>query len=157
MARPCKLTDEIQDKIASAIKAGNYMETAAAYAGVNKDTFYEWLKKGARSKTNNKFRRFSDAIEKALADAEVRDVLLIGKAAEKEWTAAAWRLERKFPRKWGRMERHELTGAEGGPIEVAPGIDWSKLPVEKRKQLKSLIDEARGLGQGNEGPGQIPG
>ena len=157
MARPCKLNPEIQSSIVSAIRAGNYMETAAAYAGVNKDTFYAWLKKGGRSKTSNKFKKFSDAIEKALADAEVRDVAFIARAAEKEWTAAAWRLERKFPRKWGRMERHELTGAEGGPIEVAPGIDWSKLPIEKRKQLKSLIDEARGFRQGDEGPQQIPG
>ena len=32
-----------------------------------------------------------------------------GKAAgEGSWQAAAWRLERKFPERWGRREHHEL-------------------------------------------------
>ncbi len=35
------------------------------------------------------------------------------------WQAAAWRLERKMPHKWGR---HEVTGADGGAIQVKAGI-----------------------------------
>jgi len=33
MGRPTKLTPEVQDKIVQAIRAGNFMSTAAAYAG----------------------------------------------------------------------------------------------------------------------------
>jgi len=113
--RPTKLDERTQEKIISAIKAGNYIETAAAYAGISKNTLYEWLKRGEREKQrvekSNKAKIkkseeiyviFTDAVEKALAEAEMRDVLIIGKAAEKEWQAAAWRLERKFPDRWGR-------------------------------------------------------
>lgn len=113
--RPTKLTPEVQHRIVQAIQAGNYMETAAAYAGINKSTLYLWLKRGAREKerleknsrarmrkSEAPFVEFSNAIQKALAEAEMRDVMLIGKAAAEQWQAAAWRLERKFPQRWGR-------------------------------------------------------
>lgn len=113
--RPTKLTSEVQHRIVQAIQAGNYMETAAAYAGINKSTLYLWLKRGAREKErlekNSRARmrkaeapyvKFSNAVEKALAEAEMRDVMIIGKAASEQWQAAAWRLERKFPQRWGR-------------------------------------------------------
>lgn len=118
MARPrgsAKLTKEVQDKIVSAIRLGNYMETAAAYAGINKDTLYNWLRRGQREKEKKakdeayeipryerQFVRFSDAVEKALAEAEMRDVMVIYEAAKEQWQAAAWRLERKFPDRWGK-------------------------------------------------------
>lgn len=110
-----KLTKDIQDKIVSAIRLGNYMETAAAYAGISKDTLYAWLKRGQREKEKKEkdpsyeipkyerqFVRFSDAVEKALAEAEMRDVMIIYEASKEQWQAAAWRLERKFPDRWGR-------------------------------------------------------
>lgn len=115
MGRPTKLNYGVQEKIVQAIKAGNYIETAAAYAGISKSTLYEWLKRGEREnqrvaknpryrikKSEKPYVEFSNAIEKALAEAEIRDVAIIGKAAEEQWQAAAWRLERKFPDKWGR-------------------------------------------------------
>lgn len=126
--RPTKLTPELQEEICKAIRAGNYIETAAAFAGISKNTLYEWMKRGAREKerlaknprakvkkSEAPFVEFSDAVEKALAAAEVRDVMLIGKAAETQWQAAAWRLERKFPERWGRKER----------LEVAAEVDIS--------------------------------
>ena len=115
MARPTKLNKVVESKIISAIRAGNYIETAAAYAGINKSTLYDWLKRGEREKQRvqktpggrirkkeTPFVEFSNAVEKALAEAEVRDVAIIAKAAEDQWQAAAWRLERKFPDRWGK-------------------------------------------------------
>lgn len=114
--RPTKLTPEIQKTIMDALRRGSYMETAAAYAGISKNTLYDWLRRGAREKqrlANNSrarmlkderpFVEFSDAIKKAQAEAELRDLEIIRKAAEEgEWQASAWRLERKFPDKFGR-------------------------------------------------------
>ncbi len=120
MGRPSKLTPELQEKIVTAIRAGNYIETAAAYAGVSKDTLYAWLKRGGREvSAKSPYHRFSDAVEKALADAEMRDVLLIGKAAEENWQAAAWRLERKFSDRWGRKDHVRA--------EVTATVSWADL------------------------------
>lgn len=131
VGRPTKLNQGVQQKIVTAIRAGNYIETAAAYAGINKTTLYDWLKRGAREqerfRKNPKARvrkreapyvEFSNAVEKALAEAEIRDVAIIGKAAEEQWQAAAWRLERKFPKRWGRQVALEHSGKGGGGINI---------------------------------------
>ena len=100
--RPTKLTPLIQEEVCKALKAGMYMETAAAYAGIDKDTLYEWLKKGARGDGED-FIKFSDSVKRAVAEAELTDLLLIKKAAsDGTWQAAAWRLERRFRERWGR-------------------------------------------------------
>ena len=40
--RPTKLTSELQSRIVQAIQAGNYIETAAAYVGISKNTLFLW-------------------------------------------------------------------------------------------------------------------
>jgi transposase-like protein len=122
MARPTKLSPELQQRIVQALSAGAYVETAAAMAGVSKQTLYSWLKRGA-DQAQGPFREFLDAVEKAQAEAEVRDIALIAKAAQTQWQAAAWRLERKFPEKWGRKTRVEHTGEDGGPVQVSIAIN----------------------------------
>lgn len=127
--RPTKLTPELQAEMVNIIRGGNYVETACAYVGLNKSTFYDWMKRGAREldrvKKNPKARvrkdeqiyvEFSNAIKKAEAEAEARDVLTIGKAAETQWQAAAWRLERRLPKKWGRHRPQDEGDSSNRPI-----------------------------------------
>ena len=104
MGRPTKLTADIQSEIVELIKAGNYIETACAVAGLHKSTFYDWMKIADASTNKNKYTNFSDAVKKAMAWAEARDVAIIARHSEKYWQAAAWRLERKYPDKWGRQK-----------------------------------------------------
>jgi transposase len=116
--RPTRLTPELQAKLCDAIRAGNYMETAAAFAGIRKATLHNWLRRGARQ-SQGIYHAFSEAVEKALADSEARDVALIAKAAaEGQWQAAAWRLERKFPDRWGRRDRHQVEANIQGTVKV---------------------------------------
>lgn len=118
--RPTKLTPELQAKICDALRTGNYLETAAAFAGIDKTTLFDWLRRGARS-TSGIYHDFSRAVEKALADSEARDVALVSKAAaEGIWQAAAWRLERKFPERWGRRDHHRVEAALMAAVEVSP-------------------------------------
>jgi transposase len=125
-----KLTLAISDKLCSALRAGNYVDTAAAYAGVVKDTFYQWLRRGARatqaddhSKAEAPYRAFHDAVHEAIASSEIRDVALIAKAATEQWQAAAWRLERRYPDRWGKRERIEHVGKDGGSIAI--DLKWA--------------------------------
>ena len=129
-----KLTPEVQDRIVVALRAGNYQETAALYAGISAKTFYEWLNRGESDDPKEAaFRNFREAVEKAKADAEVRDVALIDKAAhDGSWQAAAWKLERKFPQKWGRVNRTEISGPEGAPVKVE---------VDARETLAAKVAE----------------
>jgi transposase len=98
-----KLTPELQEKILLHLRVGAYVETAAACVGIHKDTFYEWMKKGARGIAP--YAAFAAAVNKAVAESESRDLATILKASTQNWTAAAWRLERRFPEKYGRNDR----------------------------------------------------
>lgn len=154
--RPTKLTKSLQDEFVKVLKAGNYIETAAAYVGLHKSTVYDWLKRGAREKERvrkdgrlrvrkeeQKYVDFSDAVEKALAHAEIRDVAIIGKAAETQWQAAAWRLERKFRDRWGRSD---FKDDERLDVQLKKTKLEIQLLEEKIRQLKgeskdtSLLD-----------------
>jgi transposase len=132
-----KLTSETATAIVNAVRAGNTQETAAAYAGINKDTLYTWMRKG-RAATRGAYHQFVDQLDQALAASEVRDLALIGKAAEEQWQAAAWRLERRYPEKYGRRTRLE------GQVDVrgVPYLDIGKLTGEELEQLSGLLRKA---------------
>lgn len=97
MARPTKLTDEVQAKIVQAIVAGNYLETAAAFAGVDRKTIRIWIRDGSRQ-TKGRKRDFYEAVMQAQAESEVRAVVTL--AQSKDWKAHAFRLARRFPDRW---------------------------------------------------------
>lgn len=107
--RPTKLTPEIQKTIVELLRRGNYIETAAVFAGIDKKTFYNWMKRGNEA-TSGKYNEFFHAVEQAMAEAEIRDVANITNAAKTNWKASAWRLQHRNPRKWGKIdeEKREL-------------------------------------------------
>lgn len=136
MGRPSKLTDDTQQRILDALRLGTTQENAARYAGIGPATYYRWLEQGAQDDAPDEYREFRDAVEQARAEAEVRNVAIIADAAKRgTWQAAAWFLERSMPKAWSLTRRTELTGADGGPVEVAVDVDT----LESR--LAALIGE----------------
>jgi hypothetical protein len=110
---PSKIHDaQVRAKILSAIRAGSYIETACAFAGITRKIFYEWLKRGARA-TTGIHREFSNDVQKALAEAELLHLRNISEAAKKEWQAAAWYLERRYPDRWGRRQAVDISASDG--------------------------------------------
>lgn len=122
--RPAKLTKEATEKIIAAMRAGAYIETAAALAGIHRDSLYEWLKRGAASPASE-YGKFAQAVEKALAESELRDLTNIMAAAQTQWQASAWRLERRYPERYSLRTRVESThaGPDGGPVQVVSKIE----------------------------------
>jgi len=129
--RPRILTAAVQKRIETNIRDGAYSCQAAVAAGVSSQVFYVWMARGrdelerladnpgAEQDPNEAvFVEFLEAIEKARAEAEQARVKTIKTASKKQWQAAAWLLERQHPDRWGRRDRHEITGAKGGPVRV---------------------------------------
>jgi len=119
MGRKLKLNDELQNKICTAIRAGNYASVAAQYAGISEATFYKWMAFGEKQKSGV-YVEFREAIKKAEADAEVAAVAIIQKQAPDNWQAAAWYLERKHFDRWGKKEKHEHSGEISAQIVRIP-------------------------------------
>lgn len=135
--RPSKLTEEVQNRILRAVQSGNWLETASAYAGVDASTVRRWIAKGEADDAEEPYRSFCAAIKQARAEAEIRAVALIQKAAQDgTWQASAWYLERSHPDRWGR-KRLEITGADSQPLRVE--VDVESLDAK----LKSLLDKEK--------------
>jgi hypothetical protein len=99
VGRP-KLDPALTQRLVDLIRAGNYLEVAATAAGIHRSTLHRWMRLG-RGQKRGRFHKFLTAVQKAQAESESRDVAIIAKAASDDWKAAAWRLERKQPRRYG--------------------------------------------------------
>ncbi len=141
--RKTKLTPELLDKLEKALAAGNYVETACNYVGISHSVFYHWLNEAKKPKAKKIYLDFLDTIERARAVAEIRNVQIVQAAAQgdgnkdPDWRAATWFLERAYPRKWGRHERVELSGSEGGPINVSVDTKQALLEIIREKAPKT--------------------
>ena len=117
--RKPKLTKQLIENIGLALQNGNYVETACDYVGISTTTLYRWLQESEQEGAKPLLRELSDTIRKSRAQAEMRNVVRIQKAAEDSWQAAAWWLERSQPKKWSKQTNVELSGVGGSPINVA--------------------------------------
>lgn len=141
MPRKSKLTPELIKEAVDLVKLGNYIETVCQYLGIGETTWYRWMQEGEKAKSGIK-RDFWESIKRAEAHAEIRNVQIIQKAADKAkddpklWVAAMTFLERKFPERWGRKDKVKAdlqhTGKDGGPI---------KTENETKIKLENLSDE----------------
>lgn len=122
--RPTKLTADVRKKILTCLRAGTYLETAAAMAGIHRDTLRVWLLTGA-VKPRSIYGAFALEAEKAMASSEMRDLNIIRAAAKTQWTAAAWRLERRFPERYALRTKVDNTHAspDGGPVQHAHTVE----------------------------------
>lgn len=123
--RPSKLTPAVQQLVVDALLAGNYLHVAAGYAGVHRDTLDHWLRRGREDreagKGRSRYGRFSDAVEKAMAEAEVRLVATIAAAAPKDWRAAARILAARHPERWAERGGGTTVNVNPGG-STAPGV-----------------------------------
>lgn len=114
------------DAIVHLLGRGLYVEDAAAIAGVARSTAFDWIARGEEwigseevPENERVYLDFSVAVEKARAEAREVALGTIRKAAaDGQWQAAAWYLERTAPNRYARVERREITGADGGPITL---------------------------------------
>jgi len=143
MGRRSMLTPERSSKIVNAVKAGNYLETAAQYGGITAAGLHKWLKRGRdereriengeeANENESRYVEFVEAVENARAEAEVRAVALIQQAGQAgTWQASAWYLERSYPARWGRREKVEHSGPDGGPITLQGLADLMGVKTKK--------------------------
>ena len=178
--RPTKFNPALAEKVLQYVRSGAYIETAAAASGINKATLFRWLREGAKGK-NKALSEFNAAVEKALGEAELRDLLIIGKAATggeviadvtvtkpdgttvrdrklsvPQWQAAAWRLERKFPDRYGITRRIQAE-VEREVEALLERIKEALTDVEFAKVLAAIGVREGGPGPAGEAQGESPG
>lgn len=63
--RKTKLTPEVQEKVLDHIRRGFTLHAAAVHAGIDKTTFFYWLRRGKKEE-GNEFSHFSHSVSAAL-------------------------------------------------------------------------------------------
>ena len=102
MARPTKLTHEIQQKIGDGVSLGLTYSLAANSAGVTYQSFNSWMSKGKTEKSG-KYFEFTQYIQKCNADAAKKCLERLNEAAKAgNCTVCMWILERRFSEDFGR-------------------------------------------------------
>lgn len=197
------------ERISNMIRIGSYIEVAAAVNGIGYSTLREWVTKG-KEHPESLYGEFARALQKALSDAEIRDLASVdvhatGREAvyEREpimevvlengiplhdddgrplmrvakdaagnvltavvrdskgdpvlkraeikptWQAAAWKLERRNPNKWGRFDKPDhdrALFADELPKDVGPQKQdisedqYRKKMIETREVLRNMED-----------------
>lgn len=119
--QPTKVTPQVRAAIMDALRGGNTRTCAAEYAGISYDTF----KRHFDADTE-----FGDAVKKAEAECEVRNVAMVLKAAPTTWQAAAWWLERARRTIWARSVNIDLSNLTDDQIRTLVGGQGEEGGVE---------------------------
>ena len=143
--RRTTLTPALQERIVAAVRAGNAFGPACEAAGVSAWTGYEWVRRGRGDDpdrpTTPLYAAFADAVRQAETADELETIARLKRHGERRlledsvtvlpngttitvrrWSVPdvrpdMWRLERKYPNRWGRQRRLEIsTPAE--PVTV---------------------------------------
>ena len=131
------MTAEAEDKILQTVRLGVWPDRAAQVHGIS-----------AGSMRAHKRRKpeFATALEKAEAEAEQFFHSRILNASSRQWTAAAWMLERRWPARYAKREPEvevNIHQTQEGPKMPPPG-DFAAY-------IESLAAAAAtlGIGHGN--------
>lgn len=145
---------DVMKRLEDALVAGNTYRVACIMAGIAERTFFNWM---ARAQNSERAidRQFLQLVKNAEVQAIHRNVMVIQKAAAKNWTASAWWLERRCPEEWGRKDfvRNEHVGSGGGPVQTANtntnlNLNYIQPPMseaERREILKRTYERTFGL------------
>ena len=108
MARPSKLTNEIQPRIGDNIALGLTYSLVASAAGITYNTLNDWIKLG-RDSTSGKYFEFYQYIQKCNADGALNIIQRLNDSAKAGDTRICmWILERRFPVDFARRNYRKM-------------------------------------------------
>jgi hypothetical protein len=121
-----KLTPDIHSKLIQFFSLGAFKKHAANACGITELQLDEWLELGREGRAP--YDQLFIDIERAIADDAIRNQMIVSRAAagqptSGDWKAAAWNLERKHPKLYGRAATEAAkTGGTSG--EEKPTSPW---------------------------------
>lgn len=130
--RPTLLNPSRQATLLRAIEEGLPLKEAAEIAGISYDTLNHWTNRGQRESAPPEYRQFCQLLRRSQAVAMQVNVSAIREAAKRDWRAAAWILERRFPADFARQQQVERSGPGGKPL-TSPYDDCEVLRRIKRQ------------------------
>ena len=102
--RPEKISAQLIEALCEDIAKGYSYDQAALNNGIAASTFFRWMLKGKKTEVDPIYREFVELVEEASNFSEPEALQLIRSSAkiDRNWKAAAWFLERRFPEKYAK-------------------------------------------------------
>jgi len=129
--QPTKFTEEVKEKIIHAVSKGAPNVLACDYAGINISTMRNWrllAKEG-----NEDYVQFFIRLKEARGNSTVHWLEKIDEASAKgQWQAAAWKLERRHYKHFGRS---------ADVMELAKQMDRIEKEIKKANRNNSSDDK----------------
>ena len=137
--KPYKLLDEgVRTRLLDAVKMGSFIEHACAYAGITSKTFRNW--RDLADKEIEPYKSLFEELRLAESESILRKLNRIEKAGQEgAWTADAWYLERKYPDKFGKRDKVEISGEINKPKVI--DLNWSDGTIIDREEKKEDQEE----------------
>ena len=133
------------------VREGQTLETAARLAGIHRDTFHDWRRRGSAAaearatgaavdQAELPFLELHDVVEVARAQAQADAVLEVRAAGRAgNWQASRWFLERSFPEEWGAKSPTAVTiGASQSSLSEA--LVRGRAAREEAETRGALVD-----------------
>lgn len=105
--RPEKITPEIIKLICEDIARGFSYDRAAVNNGISASTFFRWTRKGTQPGAEQIYKTLVTEVKEASDFSEAEALQLVRSAAlvDRNWKAAAWFLERRFPESYEKKQK----------------------------------------------------
>lgn len=136
-----KLTPEIIEAAVELKLAHLPIHRIADALGICEATWHRWLAVGKQSKVGIQ-REFLEAIKRAEAEQQRRLLATIEAASVKSWQAAAWLLERQYPRDYALTNKleHSGGGENASPLRIV--VEYPEDAPDADSQTESGSTEA---------------
>jgi transposase len=144
--RPPKLNADVVGKILMAVRAGNYPEVAARWAGVCAATYYRW-----RKDPRPPYVAFRAALDMADAECEAMVIGNLAKLSRTSTRAAAFLLERRWPEKWAKPRQLPTEAPAVTPTAPPPPRQIEARTFSISELVASHRESAAALRRGNGG------
>ncbi len=138
--RPPKYNDpKFIEPLCEVLAGGATLAAACRRAQVKYRSVRTWIVAGESG--DERYSYFMHAIKKAEADNEISLVAEIRLAAKTQWQAAAWLLERRYPKRYGRRNNVSFNGdavVKNG--NISPEQFVKMLSADQLAQLISAVE-----------------
>lgn len=131
------MSEERKKTLLEYIRAGADLEEACRAIGITSRTLRNWRTHAAEDPPREPYASFIDQIEQVEAQYAIEATALINQVGRgralgakdgkgkplppyelpPDWKALAWGLGKRFPKRWGEMQKIEHTGKDGGAIK----------------------------------------
>lgn len=140
-----KYNKDRKRRILEGLGQGQHPDIAAHRAGITKQTMEKWCRRGHDAGPDSdgidlELYEFFMEVQQTMAEAEAGILSRILLHVDEDWKAGSWWLEHTKSDRYSKRTIH--TGADGGPIKVQHGPDFSKLSDKELDALQVITAKA---------------